>query len=787
MSALNRKLLRDLWHLRGQVVSVALVVACGIATYVTMRSAYEALVRSQGSYYESYGFADLFAQLKRAPEPLARQITETPGVAAVETRIVAEVTLEVPGLAEPATGRLVSVPEGRPPRLNGLHLRRGRTIEPGRPEEVVASEAFCRANGLEVGGRLGAVLRGRWQRLHIVGIAISPEYVYEMRGLDVFPDNKRFGVLWMGRKALASAFDLDGAFNDLALALAPGGSEPEVIARLDLLLERYGGLGAHGRSEQLSHRFLSDEIAQDRVSGLFIPAIFLGTAAFLLHVVLARLVYTQRAEIAVLKAFGYESGAIGLHYLKFALAAVLPGTVLGTALGVRLGAGLAEIYTQFFHFPVLRFEVGPRLVGLAAAISAGAACLGALTAVRAAVSLPPAEAMRPEGPARFRPGLLDRSGLGRLVPPSARLIVRNLERRGWKSLLSGLGIALAVSILIVGFYAFDAVDYMMKLQFEIVQREDMSVLLSQPRGPAARHALGRLPGVLRVEAFRSVPVRLRSGARSRRVGLLGLTPRGELRRLVDARLRPVELPAEGLVLSGKLAQILGVARGELLPVEVLEGSRRVREVPVSRLVDELIGLSAYMDERALGRLMGEGETISGAHLAVDPRVSAHLYSKVKRTPAVGGVTIPEAMLAGFRDTIAESLRISTVTLVLFACVIAASIVYNGARIALSERGHELACLRILGFTRREISGLLLGEQAFLTLLAIPTGFVLGYGLCALVVHAVDTELYRMPLFVSGRTYAFAFLVIAAAALVSGLLIVRRIARLDLVAVLKSRE
>lgn len=787
MTALNRKLVRDLFHLRGQVIAVALVVACGIATYVTMRSSYDSLVASRATYYASYRFADVFAQLKRAPDSLATEIRYIPGVATTQTRVVMEVTLDVPGLDEPATARLVSIPERQAPILNDLFIRQGRYVEAGRREEVLISEAFAEANQLQVGQSLGAVINGRWEKLRIVGIALSPEYVHEIRAADVFPDRRRFGVLWMSRDVLGPAFDMDGAFNNVALSLAPDAREAEVIDRLDTLLERYGGLGAYGRGEQESHRFLADEIEQDRITGIIVPSIFLGVAAFLIHMVLSRLVATQRDQIAVLKAFGYGNGAVGMHYLKFALVAVLAGTAAGTALGVWFGAELAEVYKQFFRFPVLQFDVGFETCGLAIAISAGAAFLGATLAVRRVVALPPAEAMRPEPPANFRAGLLERIGIQKFFSPSLRMIVRNIERRRWKAALSIVGIALAVAVLVVGRYSFDALEYIIDVHFRTAQREDVTVTFNNPRTSRARYDVAHLPGVLRAETFRAVPVRLRFEHRSKRVAILGIKPDGELRTLLDRQLQRVDLPADGLLLSTKLAEVLGARPGDLITVEVLEGERRIRGVPVVRLVDEFIGLSAYMDSRALNRLMHEGDTVSGAYLAIDPRFAGQLYSVLKRTPAVAGAAFREMMLASFLETIAKSLTISTTVLIVFACVIAFAMVYNSARVALSERGHELASLRVLGFTQREVSVMLLGEQAILTLAAIPLGFAIGFGICALLAQLMNTELYRMPLVVSGQTYAFAFLVVAAAVVLSGLLILGRLYSLDLVAVLKTRE
>jgi putative ABC transport system permease protein len=785
--ALERKLLRDLWHLRGQLGAISLVVACGVAMVVTTRVGYESLVASQSAYYASYRFADVFASLKRAPEVLVARLEAIPGVAAVQTRVVSDVTLDVPGLAEPATGRLVSLPERGRPRLNGVHLRRGRWIEPERRDEVIASEAFAQANRLEPGDSIGAVLNGRWERLRIVGIGLSPEYIYEIRGTDLFPDNKRFGVIWMNREALGPAFGLEDAFNDVALGLEPRASEPDVIGHVDRLLERYGGRGAHGRADQISHRFISDEIRQNRVSGTVVPAIFLSVAAFLLHVVLSRLVATQREQIAVLRAFGYSSARVAGHYLGFALFCAACGSAVGACLGLWWAAQINEMYGQFYRFPFLSYAPSPGALALAIAVSSGAALLGAAAAVRRVLRLPPAEAMRPEPPARFRAGVLERTGLVAHLPTGLRLIWRNLARRPGRAVASTLGIASAVGILVVGYFFVDAVGYLAEVQFRNVQREDLTVSFHEPRSARARFALNNLPGVMRAEPFRVVPVRLRREHVTRRVALFGLEPRGELRRVLDAELREVKLPSDGLVLTRMLAEILRVGPGDTLGVEVLEEARPVRTVRVMALADELMGTSAYMDRRALARLLREEPRVSGAFVKADALQADALHALLKRLPAVAGSGSRLAALRSFDETLARSLGVFIAVLIGFASVIAAATIYNAARIALSERGRELASLRVLGFTRRELDVLLLGEQALLTALALPVGFVLGYRMCALLSRAYQWELFRLPLVVTGRTYGFALGVVLASALVSGWIVRRRLHRLDLVAVLKTRE
>ncbi len=787
MKALDRKLFRDLVHFRGQLLAIALVVACGIATFVAMQSNYESLKLSQTSYYDQYRFAQVFAQLKRAPDSVMSQIQSIPGVAQVQTRVVADATLDVPSQAEPVTGRLISIPAQQALMLNDLYLRQGRYIEAGRRDEVLASEAFAKANGLQPGDRIGAAINGRWQQLRIVGLALTPEYVYEIRAGDFIPDNRRFGVLWMDRKALGTAFDRDGAFNDVALSLLPGSDAEAVIFQLDQILKPYGGFGAYGREDQISNRFLSDEIAQLQAHARIVPAIFLGIGAFLLNILLSRLIATQRDQIAVLKAFGYSNRAIGAHFLKFVLAIAGIGAVLGTSAGLWLGSGMTQLYGQFYQFPVLRYSASPATLLGAIAISAGAATLGAFGSVRKAVSMPPAEAMRPEPPAHFRRTIMERLGFQAFLSPVGRIIIRNLERKPIQALLSILGIALAVALLVSGRYAQDVMQYLIQVQFQTIQRDDVTIVFNEPRPARVRYEVDRLPGVLYTEPFRSVAARLRYEHRTHKIAIMGLEPLGDLHQVVDRKLNPVDLPPDGMVLTTKLAEILGVSPGDSLTIEVLEGARPIREVTIAGLADELVGLSAYMDLRALNRLMQEGASLSGAYLAVDARQLNKLYTQLKRTPAIASVALRQATIDSFTKTIAQSQAVVTTIQVVFACIVAFGVVYNAARIALSERGRELATLRIIGFSRGQIAVVLLGEQAVLTLIAIPVGFGIGYGIAALMSMAYNTDLYRLPLVISKASYGFAFAVVVIAALFSGLLVRRQLDHLDLIAVLKTRE
>jgi putative ABC transport system permease protein len=787
MRAIDRKMLRDLVHMRGQVAAICLVMACGVATFVMSLGTLESLERTLETYYERYRFAEAFAHVKRAPEALARRIAEIPGVARVQTRIVEQVTLDMPGLAEPAVGRLISRAEREAAPLNDLYLRSGRLLAPGRNREVLVGEGFALAHGLEPGARVTAILNGRLDELHVVGIVLSPEYIYQISEGDIIPDEKRFGVFWMNEDELAAAFDMEGAFNDVTLTLMPGAQEDEVLARLDRLTETYGGLGAYARADQISHKFIDNEINEMRATAKMVPVIFLGVAAFLLNVVLSRLISTQREQIAAMKAVGYTKLEIGAHYLELVLIIVLVAVALGTAVGIWMGSGLTRLYTQFFHFPIFEFHLSPSVIPLALLVSVAAGVLGTVGAVRSAVRLPPAEAMRPAPPATYRPTILERIGLRRLLSPALRMILRQLERRPFKSALSCFGIALAASILVLGFFMEDAIDYVMDFEFETVQRHDLAVQFVEPQSPDALNEVRSLPGVAHCEPFRAIAARLHSGHRSRRIGITGVRPDGDLFNLIDLDERPVPLPPEGVVVSVKLAELLGVAVGDMLTVEVLQETRPVRQVPLAGVIADFAGMAAYMHIDAANRLMRQEDVLTGAYIATEPGATDTLYERLRAMPNVAGVSVKQAAVESFRNTIAESILLMRTFNIIFAVIIAFGVVYNSARISLAERSRELATLRVIGFTRAEISLIQLGELGVLTLLAIPGGLAMGYGLAALTSAAYDTELFRIPLVVSRATFGISAGVVLVAAIVSGLIVRRMIDRLELVSVLKTKE
>jgi putative ABC transport system permease protein len=786
MSALHIKLLRDLSRLWAQALAIALVMAAGVATLILGVGAHDSLATTRARYYETNRFADVFATVTRAPNALKDEIAQIDGVAAVETRISKIALADVEGMSEPGSVLLVSIPDYQDSILNQIHLRSGRRPDPAGHDEAVASEGFAKAHNLMPGSTLRVLINGRRRDIHITGTALSPEFIYALGPGDLMPDERRFSVLWIPERALAAAYDLDGAFSSVALKLVPGVSQSAVIEHLDRLLERYGGLGAYGRKDQISHAFLDAELQQLESMSRILPPIFLVVAAFLVNMTLSRLIALEREQIGLLKAMGYSSGAVARHYLGFVSMIAVIGIVIGMVAGSWLGVGMTTLYARFFSFPFLVFSRNPAVYAIAAAVTYASAVIGALKAVGDVAWLSPAVAMSPPAPQRYHKMLrgLDLSGL---VRQSSVIVVRHLTHYPWRTASGILGMALAVAILVGSLWSFGSIDHMIDVTFHRSDRQDASINFTEPRRIAALFEARRLPGVIAAEPYRAVNVKLRNGHVERRMQLVGKPAGAELSRVVSADLKPVVLPAEGVVISRALANILGLRTGDMVEVEILEGRRQTVMQPVSAIVTGYIGLTGFMDLDAMNRMLGEGVIISGVNLAIDPLQYDKLFTALKATPTANFIALQYVARQRFRDTVAQNITIMVTVYASLAAIIAFGVVYNFARISLSEQGREMASLRVLGFTRGEVSGLLLGELATVVLVAQPLGWIIGYGFAWAVISGFTSELYRIPLVINREVYAWASLIVLAAAVVSGLVVRRRIDRLDMIEVLKTRE
>jgi putative ABC transport system permease protein len=738
-------------------------------------------------FYLTGRFPQVFVTLKRAPLSVLPRVSEIPGVAHVQARIVQDVIVDRPASVLPVSARIVSIEYAGDEPLVRLSMRRGTAPSPWQMKSVAINEAFAEANAVAPGEDIRVILNGRVQAFEISGVALSPEFVYSVKpGLPI-PDDQRYAIIWMDRRAAEAAFDMKAAFNDLVVAVAPGTRPQHVVSELDRLLEPYGSVGAIERRDQPSNRFLEDELNQQKVMSVTIPVIFFGVAAFLLNVTLGRLVAAQREQIAALKALGFPTLPIAAHYLKLVTIIVCLASLLGLPAGFAFGEAMVASYHGFFRFPSLEFRLTPWSTVAAFSLSLVMAAIGVLSSLRAVTMLAPAVAMRPAAPRKFRRWWIEHLLMPLMSKPHRVMIFRNIIGRPVRTALTILGVAFAVPMVILGLFWRDAVDHLIDVQFNLVERGNVSVSFPNPMDYKIIHDLSREAGVLAVEGQRMVPIRLRVGHKTYLTSAVGLPDRSELRRPHDAALRPIEIPAEGITLTRRLADRLDVRVGATIAVEVLEGRRLKVDLTISAVVDEMIGMSAYMPLAVLNRLTREGNVVSAAVMYVDAEMLPNLSQRFKTLPVLESVAMKSYTLASFMDKVANLVLVTAGILTLFGVIIAVGVVYNSARVGLQERAWELASLRVLGFTKAEVTRILFGEFALEISVGVPLGLVISQAIISLIARFHSNESFQIPGVIGARTYALSALIVVTAALASAYVVRRRINKLDLVSVLKTRD
>lgn len=787
MTPLDRKLARDLWRLRWQMMAIALLIACGVSVAVMSFSAQRALVAAQTAFYADTRFADVFAEAKRAPASQLRHLAAIPGVTAVDARILEAGLMDVPGLSRPAVARVISLPDDEGRALNRIRLSRGRMPDPARTDEAVALKTFMEAAGVRLGDRLTAVVQGRAFTFTVVGAVLSPEYVFVPGPESLMPDDAHQAVFWAPRPAVERAAGMSGAFNAVALKVAPGASVPAVLADIDRLLAPYGGRAAYAREDQSSHAFLAAELKELSTSASILPPIFLIIAAALVHLTVSRLVDAEREQIGLLKAFGYSDREAARPYLRMAAAIGLVGALAGGFVGALLGAAIIDLYREYFRFPVLAVSFHWLAFLGSSAVAVGATMAGSLAAVRRAAALSPAIAMQPLRPASYRAGLLDRVVRGPAIDQATRVIVRNLERFPVRSLLATVGLAASLSLLVGTQFLFDSLDKVVDQAYYRTQRWSEAIGFAEPRAIVALGEVSRLPGVFAAEPVRNVVARLKANGREELTRIVGLDPDAAFDRPLDGADRRVPFKGRGLVVSEALAERLGLGLGDSVRVEVIDGRGPVAVLPITGLAQDYSGFSGYMDRRQLNALMGEGDVASGAHLQVAADARPAFYRAIERTPQIVGASSRDETVASWRQAMAEAFRVTISFYVGFAGAIAFGVAYNTSRIALSERARDLATLRVLGFGHGECAYILAGELAVLTLAAIPLGVLGGQALAHGLVAAYSKDEVRLPAIIGARSYGVALLAYLIAVGVAGVLVARRIWGFDLVAVLKTRD
>lgn len=804
VSTLHRKLLRELKSSGGLLLMITSILAIGIGCYVALRSVHRNLTEAQSRYYAQCRMADFTVEVKKAPLSAIAALGELPGVDGVRPRVQFYATVDLPSVAKPLNGLVLSLPDVRENVISDIVLRCGGYFTDRRQNEVIVNEAFARQHKIAPGHWIHLLLNNRRQELFVVGTAISSEFIYLVGPGTFTPDPEHFGVFYIKQTFADEVFDFDGAANQALCRLARGTggaaaqgdtiavppATREALRRAELLLAPYGVLSTSPLADQPSNRYVSNEIRQLETFGVVLPTIFLAVVMLVLNVLLTRLVEHQRVVTGTLKALGYGDARLALHFVELGLIVGLLGGLMGCTLGHYLAEYMTRMYRQFYQFPELpnRFHLGIH----ATAVLVGVVCavVGCLRGCRAVLRLRPAEAMRAKPPVQGRAVLLERIGwFWRRLTPGWRMVLRDLMRTRMRTAAGVLAGALGAAVLVNTLMMAEAVQVLIDFQFRWILRSDLDLTLKDERGAATLDEAARLPGVDRAEPTLDVACTFRNGNRVKKGSITGILPDATLTIPRDRQARAIRVPATGLAMNRTLAEILGVQRGDTIEVQPTKGRRRAFRAPVAEIVDGYLGTSVYAEIHTLSRLVDEELAISSIQLATSgkPEETAALYRELKRLPGLQAVNARQDMIRNLEDTVVRTLWVSLGLLILFAGLVFFGSILNSSMVSLAEREREVATFRVLGYGPWEIGNILLRESLIVTLFGTLLGMPLGYLLTLLSVSINDNELFRIPVISSPLTWLGSFALAVVFTFSAHLVVQRTIHRMNWLEALQAKE
>lgn len=749
MSILNRKLLRDLSAARGLLIAIISIMMLGTGLLVGMQSTFYNMQAAKDRYYRECRMADFWIDLKKAPLAELDVLHDIPGIRNWQDRIQFPVTVDVQLRVRPLNGMVISMPDLRQPVTNDIVLIRGDYFSDRGEPEVIINDKFAEANRLYPGQKLHLLLNNRREEFLIVGTAISAEFTYLIGPGSLTPDPENFGVFYLPRRQMEELFDFEGAANQVVGHFTPGmeGDRQAVLDLVERRLESSGFISATLLKDFTSNYFVSNEINQLSNMATVLPAMFLVVAALILNVLMTRLARQQRTTIGTLKAIGYSDATIFWHFLKFGAVVGLVAGIFASGLGMLLTWGMLTQYQQFFQFPDLRNDlfVQTHLIGWS--VSIVCAMLGSVYGARQMLLLQPAEAMRPEPPAKGGRVLLERITLvWDQLSPGWRVAIRSMIRHRSRTAIALFAGTVGAGILVSGLMMMEATEYFIRDEFERRNRSDIELTFKDALDRQAWYDLSHLPGVDLVEPQFNLACDFVNGPYKRQGAINGILGDAQLTVPTDKQNRRISIPSVGLVMERRLADHLHISVGDMLEVRPKSGRREPLHVPLAAISDSQFGLSVYSDMQYLCRIRGESFAMSGAQLKINQTEHAQreLYLSLKQMPAMEAISSRLELIKNMRETIIQNQNISIAIIVVFAGTIFFGNVLNASLVNLSERQREVATMGAMGYTRWEIGMLFLRESLVINSVGAVLGLPVGYFLIHLMVQMIDQDLVRFP-------------------------------------------
>ncbi|MFW6189776.1 MAG: FtsX-like permease family protein [Planctomycetota bacterium] len=787
--ALHRKLWRDVRRHWAEFLAAAAVILCATCVYVSLRTVYVSLVASRDAYYSRYNFPEFWIHLEKAPQSALKDVDEIDGVWRVRGRIVEDVPLEVEGNEGAVVGRFISMSEHRRDMMSDIHLVTGSYFPGAAAEEVIVNRRFCEANDLRVGDTFQATINERKETLRIVGTAYSPEYVYTVRTVQQFaPTDRDFAIIFARESFVEDAFDMTNAFNNVIGLLRPGADVDRVLDRAEEALDEYGVYVNYGRGDQVSNRFLLEELKGVRTSARIIPGLFLIVAAIVVHIIVRRMTEQQRTQIGLMCALGYSKPRVVAHYVSYALVIALLGTAGGVVAGYLLAGQWVQVYNRFFRFPALRVVLDPRAVLIALALSAGMCGVGAARSAWKVLRIDPAVAIRPappQGSRSFHGGPL--AGLWRRLPLIWRITLRNCLRARSRALFSVFGVAVAMMMLVVGVSMNDFFEWIMDYQFGTVDRSDARVDFAVEEPEAAALEIAKLDGVHRAEGILQVAGELRNGWRKKYVALMGLPRQSRLYRVFDTDGNRIPLPKDGLLVPKRVAEMMHLSRGDTVMLDPYLKDKDERPAVVRGVVEQYIGLELYADREYLARLLRDGPLVNGAVCSLDRGRTEAVMGRMDDLPGISAVSSTRRILSNFREQVKGLMNVAILIQTVAAAIIAFAVIYNATAVSIAEQERDLACMASLGYEREDVARIATNDIMPLGIIGIIIGAPAAYAACLGIARAYETELYKLPVVIYPQTYLRAAVLVLVFLLLARWVSKRRVHGIDIVRRLKTRE
>ncbi|MDQ2086240.1 FtsX-like permease family protein [Herbivorax sp. ANBcel31] len=785
---LHKKMLRDLLKNKVAYLACSVIIAIGLMIFVSMENTYINLNKSMNYFYNEYNFADAFATVESMPLNHLRGITDIPGIEQVSGKLVKDVRVLFSDREDNVYLRLVSVDLEENERLNDIWLMEGTELEKSK-RNIWTGIKFYDANELNYGDDIEVIINGKVTELNVIGKAQSPEHVYVMKDItDFYPSDKEFGVAYIPYDVMETLFDFNGTINEISFKVDSSHSFEDIKSQLESRLKKYNVSNIVERKDQLSNFMLAEEMKQIEKMSSSIPILFLIVAAIILWIMLKRMVEHQRMQIGTLKASGYSSFQILMHYVSYSVVIGIIGGIVGGVFGFIISDVMIMMYQDIYSLPNLESEISVVYFLMGIIISVIFSSIAGVLGARGVLKLEPAESMCPPAPVSGKKILLENVNIfWEALTVQGKMAVRNIFRSKGRSLFTCMGIAFAFSLMAALFSFVNMFDVIIMDTFEYVQKYDMKVTFYplQNVTPIIRE-LEAISDVDLAEPMWEVPVTLTNEHRKNDTIILGLKSNSELYHVVDEKKHRVTILEGGIMLAEPLAKKLDAKIGDILDVETPFTQKENLQIGVANIVPQYIGTNGFMILEDLNALLGHRDAGNSVLLRLPQESTGEIKNRLNESKIVTSIEEIDQTREKYAELM-EQAFIMLYVMALMAILTGFAIIYNSGLISFSERERELASLRVMGMSNGEVMEVLSFEQIFLGIVGIVVGIPLTYFYNYLLVESFETDFYNFPMVVKPEVFLYALLGTVLATFFAYLSIRKRVKNLSMVEVLKERE